>query len=114
MKKDIIKYNCLITFISEVLNFVDTTYNTLEASVREIRSQYNRIKNLIDDSSSPNINPCLELFRYLNTGITSSALIHFLTKEVHDSKKLQKLDETLTTLFVQLHDVILESVQNSF
>ena len=58
MKKDIIKYNCLITYVSEVLNFVDTTYATLESSVREIRSHYSRMKNLIDDSSSDDINPC--------------------------------------------------------
>lgn len=32
---------------------------------------------------------------------------------MYDSKILQKLDETLTTLFAGLHDIILESVQNS-
>ena len=31
---------------------------------------------------------------------------------MYDSKLLQKLDETLTGLFAQLHDVIIESVQN--
>lgn len=57
-KKDIIKYNCLITYISEVFNFIDTTYTQLEASVRNIIREYNSKINLIDDSSSPDIVPC--------------------------------------------------------
>lgn len=32
---------------------------------------------------------------------------------MYDTKVLQKLDETLTSLFASLHDIIIESVQNS-
>lgn len=49
---------------------------------------------------------------YLTIGLASPTLTNFFTKEVYDSKLLQKLDETLTGLFAQLHDVIIESVQN--
>jgi hypothetical protein len=45
--------------------------------------------------------------------MTSTALINFLTKEIYDTKVLQKLDETLNGIFNNLHDLILESIQNS-
>ena len=45
--------------------------------------------------------------------MASTALINFLTKEIYDTKVLQKLDETLNGIFNNLHDLILESIQNS-
>lgn len=60
-----------------------------------------------------NLNPCEELFKFLNCGITSTAVVTFFTKEVYDTKILEKLDETLNACFAQLHDLLLESVQNS-
>jgi hypothetical protein len=39
-------------------------------------------------------------------------VVNFFTKEVYDTKILEKLDETLNAAFAQLHDLLLESVQN--
>jgi hypothetical protein len=49
----------------------------------------------------------------LNCGSTSTALVNFFTKEVYDTKILEKLDEALNSSFAQLHDLLLESIQNS-
>lgn len=81
--------------------------------LRDILRQYNSKINLIDDPDQEGVSPGVELFKYLNCGITSPALINFLTKEVYDTKLLQKLDETLNAIFNSLHDLLLESVQNS-
>lgn len=40
-------------------------------------------------------------------------MVNFFTKEVYDTKILEKLDETVNAGFAQLHDLLLESVQNS-
>jgi hypothetical protein len=48
----------------------------------------------------------------LNCGTTSTAVVNFFTKEVYDTKILEKLDETMMGLFGQLHDLLLESIQN--
>jgi len=40
-------------------------------------------------------------------------LVNFFTKEVYDSKILEKLDESLNQCFSKLHDLLLESIQNS-
>lgn len=58
---------------------------------------------LIDDPEKGDVTPCEELFRYLNYGITSTAIVNFLTKEVYDTKVLQKLDETINAGFNSLH-----------
>ena len=58
------------------------------------------------------VNPSEDLFKFLNTGVASSALTNFLTKELYDNKFLQKLDEGLTAAFGQAHDLLLESTQN--
>ncbi len=99
--------------MTEVLSFVEHSYPTLETTLRDILRQYNQKINLIDDPEQEGINPCTELFKYLNCGITSTALINFLTKEVYDTKVLQKLDEIINAGFNSLHDLLLESVQNS-
>ncbi len=49
----------------------------------------------------------------MNCGSTSTALVNFFTKEVYDTKILEKLDEALNSSFAQLHDLLLESIQNS-
>lgn len=98
--------------LNEIFSFIENTYSVLEGQVRDIIRQYNSKINLIDDGSSGDVVPCKELLNYLTIGLTSSTLINFFSKEVYDSKILQKLDETLTNLFAQLHDIILESVQN--
>jgi hypothetical protein len=53
------------------------------------------------------------LFRFLNCGTTSTAIVNFFTKEVYDTKILEKLDEALNGCFSKLHDLLLESIQNS-
>jgi len=35
-----------------------------------------------------NINPCEELFKFLNCGTTSTSIVNFFTKEVYDTKIL--------------------------
>lgn len=112
IKHDVVKYNCLMSNITEIINFTDTTYTALEACMRDIVRQYNSKINLIDDSTSSDVIPREELLKYLSIGITSSTLTNFFTKEIYDTKMLQKLDETLTSLFTNLHDIIIESVQN--
>jgi hypothetical protein len=74
---------------------------------------------MIDDSSTTvgiietaNVVPREELLQYLSIGLTSTTLLNFFTKEVFDTKVLQKLDETLTSLFTNLHDILIESLQN--
>ena len=44
-----------------------------------------------------------DLFRYLKSGICSPALQQFLTKELYDTKILQKLDEVIFSLFYFNH-----------
>lgn len=87
-----VKYSCLLSKITEIINFIDTTYTVLETCIRDIIRQYNSKINLIDDSSTPDIEPREELMQYLSIGLTSSTLKNFFTKEVYDSKVLQKLD----------------------
>jgi hypothetical protein len=48
----------------------------------------------------------------LNTGVTTQPLTQYITKELYDTKFLQKLDEVLTTLFGNVQDLALESTQN--
>lgn len=60
--------------------------------MRDIVRQYNSKINLIDDSSSTDIVPREELLKYLSIGLTSSTLMNFFTKEIYDTKVLQKLD----------------------
>ena len=86
---------------------MEQAYPAAEVLLRDILRQYNSKMNLIDDPDQENINPCTELFKYLNCGITSPAMINFLTKEVYDTKVLQKLDETINTVFNSLHDLML-------
>jgi len=35
-----------------------------------------------------NLNPCEELFKFLNCGTTSTSIVNFFTKEVYDTKIL--------------------------
>ena len=49
----------------------------------------------------------------MNCGTTSNAIVNFFTKEVYDTKILEKLDESLNQCFTKLHDLLLESIQNS-
>lgn len=85
----------------------------MEVLLREITSNYSSQMGEIDDNSVENINPCEELFRFLNLGVTSAPLVNFFSKSFYDSKLPQKLDESLTSSFAKLHDLILESMQNS-
>ena len=110
---DIIKFHCILGYVSELLNFVEGTFPIMEMLLREITSNYNSQMGEIDDNSVENINPCEELFRFLNLGITSAPLVNFFSKSFYDSKLPQKLDESLTSTFSKLHDLILESTQNS-
>jgi hypothetical protein len=74
---------------------VEVAYDQVELIARDILRQYNSKINLIDDPSNfwliidvENLNPCEELFKFLNCGITSTAVVTFFTKEVYDTKIL--------------------------
>lgn len=63
--EDITKFSCLMANVSEIFNFIDTTYSAMEAATRDIIRQYNSKINLIDDCSThpidtgqPDISPC--------------------------------------------------------
>ncbi len=49
MKQEIIKFNCLFGYISEILSFVELAYPAAELCLRDILRQYNSKMNLIDD-----------------------------------------------------------------
>jgi hypothetical protein len=51
LQEELIKYNCLIAYINEILTFVEVAYDAGEALLRDIIRQYNAKMNLIDDSS---------------------------------------------------------------
>lgn len=48
----LIKFNCLLEYIYEVLSFVESAYSQGEILVRDILRQYNSKINLIDDPST--------------------------------------------------------------
>lgn len=58
------------------------------------------------DAAVP-VSPSEDLLKFLNSGVASQPLTQFLTKELYDTKFLQKMDETLTTLFGNLQDLAL-------
>jgi hypothetical protein len=49
MRQDIIKFNCLLGYISEIISFVEQAYPAAEVFLRDILRQYNSKMNLIDD-----------------------------------------------------------------
>jgi hypothetical protein len=58
MKVEMIKFNCLLGYISEILLFVELAYPAAELCLRDILRQYNSKMNLIDDEHQENVNPC--------------------------------------------------------
>lgn len=48
----LIKFNCLLSYISEILLFVEVAYDQAELIARDILRQYNSKINLIDDPST--------------------------------------------------------------
>lgn len=52
-KEHLIKFNCLLSYISEIVSFVEVAYDQAELIVRDILRQYNSKINLIDDPSTP-------------------------------------------------------------
>ncbi len=48
----LIKLNCLLNYITEIILFIDVAYGQAEIIVRDILRQYNSKINLIDDSSN--------------------------------------------------------------
>lgn len=51
----LIKFNCLLSYISEILLFVEVAYDQAELIARDILRQYNSKINLIDDPSTPSL-----------------------------------------------------------
>jgi hypothetical protein len=47
----LIRLNCLLNYITEIILFIDVAYGQAELIVRDILRQYNSKINLIDDSS---------------------------------------------------------------
>ena len=50
METEIIKFNCLISYVSEIVTFVESAFPAAELFLRDILRQYNSKMNLIDDS----------------------------------------------------------------
>ena len=48
MRPDIIKFNCLLGYVSEIISFVEQAYPAAEVFLRDILRQYNSKMNLID------------------------------------------------------------------
>jgi hypothetical protein len=61
--------------VSEVLAYVEMAYPAAELYLRDIIRQYNSKMNLIDfadpSEAETTVNPCEELFKHLNFGVTS-------------------------------------------
>jgi hypothetical protein len=53
LQEHLIKFNCLVAYITEILTFVEVAYESAELIVRDILRQYNSKINLIDDPSKP-------------------------------------------------------------
>jgi hypothetical protein len=51
-KDHLIKINCLLGYIGEILGFVEVAYEQAEVIARDILRQYNSKINLIDDPST--------------------------------------------------------------
>ena len=52
MKPNIIKFNSLISYVSEVISYIETAYPAAESLVKEIIRQYKSKINLIDYADS--------------------------------------------------------------
>ena len=51
LQEHLIKFNCLVAYITEILTFVEVAYESAELILRDILRQYNSKINLIDDPS---------------------------------------------------------------
>jgi hypothetical protein len=92
--------------------------HSLVSSLQDIVKVFNlNITSLIEDiykrAGVQMVSVGEEFLRFLRFGICSQEIQVFLSKELNDTKILQRVDEKITLAFQQIQDVLAESAINS-
>lgn len=123
----------VMSYMAELLSFLKNTINSIFSQIKELSKSFSSKLMILEDllkANNINLSTNQELLRFLKSGIFvvyilinklstqkgvySVALSTFLSKEIYDTKILQKMDEVKTIYFKRNYNMFSSEFEHYF